>query len=149
MLSQQYTASWVAPGVSLSAAVAVRLGQVENETGHASSFDAAAYLAEQIRQRLAQRAVPGGAAAQPMVADVAIYLYQEGSALTRWLGPGQGAAYAVVHVAVHEPGRPVVAELLTVSVISGGGLFSAGGEKTVLEDGAAALAAFLDGKGKP
>lgn len=145
ILSQQYTSQWAPSGFFPLETATFRIGAVENETGHGASYDILGYLSEQTRQQLAKGGFKEDAAGSrsAIVIDLRVHLYQEGSTFGRWLGGGAGAAYAVVHASFHKPGQPVSAELLTVSVIGGGGLFSAGSEKTVLEDAANEISAFL------
>ena len=64
------------------------------------------------------------------------------------LGGGAGAAYAVVYCAFRINGETINAELLTVSAIGSGGIFSAGAEKSVLKDSAIIVADFLQGGNK-
>lgn len=147
LLSDQYVASWVSPAFfPLNAEVQVR--GVRNDAGSQASFDYAAYLAEQVRKRLSASGISivesGGANA--VVVEISIHLYQEGSAFGRWLMPGAGATYAVVHAEFRKAGRAVGADLLAVSVIPAGGLYSLGGEKTVLDDVADQIVAFLQPK---
>jgi len=144
LLSERYVASWASAGFfPLNAQVQVR--GVQNEAGAQASFDYAVYLAEQVRQRLSAGGVTvvesGGASA--VAVEITIHLYQEGSAFGRWLLPGAGATYAVVQAEFRKPGQTVGADLLAVSVIRSGGLYSVGGEKTVLEDVADEIVAFL------
>lgn len=150
LLSQQYTTSWASPGFFPLNVVQVYVRGVQNEAGRQASFDYAAYLAEQVRQRLSAggMTVAGSGDANAVVVDVSIHLYQEGSAFGRWLAPGAGASYAVVQAHFRKGGQAAGADLLTVSVIGSGGVFSAGGEKTVLEDAADEIVAFLQAKAR-
>lgn len=150
MLSQQYTASWASPGFFPLNGAQVYVQEVRNEADRQASFDYTAYLAEQVRQRLSAggMTVVASGDASALVVDISIHLYQEGSAFGRWLGPGAGASYAVVQAHFRKGGQAEGADLLTVSVIASGGLFSAGGDKTVLEDTADEIVAFLQGKAK-
>jgi hypothetical protein len=150
MLSQQYTSRWAPSDFFPLETTAFRIGTVENETGHGASFDMLGYLTEQTRQQLTKSGFKDDGSGNPgaVVVDLRVHLYQEGSTFGRWLGGGAGAAYAVVHATFRKPGQPVGAELLTVSVIGGGGLFSAGSEKTVLEDAAHEIASFMKGEDK-
>ena len=147
LLSDQYTVSWAAPDFFPLNGAQIYVRNVENETGHSASFDAATYLTQQIRQRLSE----GGATmlqstdANAVIVEVSIHLFQEGSAFGRWLAPGAGTAYAVVRAHFRKDGHSAGADLLTVSVIAAGGLYSLGAEKTVLEDAADEIAAFLQG----
>lgn len=144
LLSQEYTSSWASNGFFPVQSASFRIGSVRNETGHGASFDMPGYLQDQTRQQLTQQgfkeARPGTPAT--IVIDLRIHLYQEGSTFGRWLGGGSGAAYAVVYAAFRRKGG-ASADLLTVSVIGGGGLFSAGAAKTVLEDAAKQVATYL------
>jgi hypothetical protein len=150
ILSQQYTSSWVSPDFFPLGTTLFRIGAVENETGHDASFDLLRYLSDQTRQQLTTQGFREAASDNPnaVVIELRVHLYQEGSTFGRWLGGGAGAAYAVVYAAFRRGDQPVGAELLTVSVIGGGGLFSAGGEKTVLKDTANEIGKFLKGNGK-
>lgn len=144
LLSERYVASWAPPGFfPLNAQVQVRA--IQNEAGGQASFDPAAYLAEQIRQRLSVGGITivESGAANAVVVDIIVHLYQQGSAFGRWLLPSGGATYAVVQAEFRKPGQAVAADLLAVSVIGSGGLYSLGAEKTVLEDVADEIVAFL------
>lgn len=149
-LSQQYTASWTAPDFFPLGTSQIYVRDVRNETDHEASFDISNYVGEQIRLRLAAAGFQGRSAdnSQAIVVDVSIHLYQEGGTLGRWLGGGGGAAYVVVRAAFRKGGKAIGAELMTVSAIAAGGLFSAGAEKTVLEDVADVFVAFLERRGE-
>lgn len=143
LLSDQYVASWASPGFfPLSAEVQVR--GVQNDAGSQASFDYAVYLAEQVRQRLSASGISivESGAADAVAVEITIHLYQEGSAFGRWVMPGAGATYAVVRAAFRKPGEAAGADLLAVSVIRAGGLYSLGGEKTVLDDVADQIVSF-------
>lgn len=145
MLSRQYTSRWAPPGFFPLETTSFRIGSATNETGHYASFNILGYLSEQIRHQLVSRGFKEDTHDNPnaIVIDLRIHLYQEGSAFGRWLGGGAGAAYAVVHASFRKQEQPTGAELVTVSIIGAGGLFSAGAEKTVLEDAAHEIGAFL------
>ena len=144
LLSQQYLANWTSGGFFPLEISRVYVGSVQNETGHGASFDIERYLENQICERISPCSAKAHSPDDKGVhVDINIYLYQEGSVFGRWLGGGAGVAYVVAHAMFRKGGQPVGAELLSVSVIQGGGLFSAGAEKTVLVDVAAAIASFL------
>lgn len=146
-LSQQYTSTWVSPEFFPLETTLFRISSVKNETGHDASFDMLNYLSGQVHQQLTKSGLKESPLDSPsaVVIELRIHLYQEGSAFGRWLGGGAGVAYAVVHATFYKRDETVSAELLTVSVIGGGGLFSAGGEKTVLKDTASEISNFLEG----
>lgn len=148
LLSERYAASWAPAGFFPLNDTPVQVLVIRSEARAQASFDYAAYLAEQVRQRLSARGirVVESAGTNVVVVDIAIHLYQEGSALGRWLLPGGGATYAVVQAEFRKAGEPVGADLLSVSVIASAGLYSVGGEKTVLEDVADEIVAFLQAK---
>lgn len=150
MLSQQYTSHWAPSDFFPLEETSFRIGSVENVTGHDASFDMLNYLREQIRQQLTKSGFKEELSGNlnSIVIDLRLHLYQEGSTFGRWLGGGAGAAYAVVHATFRKRGQSIGAELLTVSVIGAGGLYSAGAEKTVLEDTANEIASFLKGADK-
>lgn len=150
VLSQQYTSSWVSSDFFPLGATSFRINYVHNETGHDSSFDILSYLSGQIRQQLSANGLKEDPSdnINAIVIELIVHLYQEGSTFGRWLGGGAGAAYAVVHATFRKRDQSIGAELLTVSVIGGGGLFSAGAEKTVLEDTAKEITSFLKGAGE-
>lgn len=145
LLSRQYTSSWISPGFFPLGTSQIHISNIQNETGHEASFDILDYLIDQTYERLPAYGLKEGSFDDDNVVlvDINVYLYQEGSTFGRWLGGGAGAAYVVIHAIFRKRGQSIGAELLTVSVIGGGGLFSAGGEKTVLEDVATVVASFL------
>lgn len=145
LLSQQYTASWIAQDFYPISTSRIYINNIQNETGHEASFDFLSYLKEQIYEHLSEESLKKASSGGMNVihVDINVYLYQEGSTFGRWLSPGAGATYVVSHAIFHKNGQSIGAELLTVSVIAGGGLFSAGGEKSVLNDVAAVVASFL------
>ncbi len=147
LLSTQYTASWASPDFFPLGASRVQIATVQDESGHPASFDILNYLSGRIREQIAAGGLTVASSddAAAVVADVSVHLYQEGGTFARWLGGGLGAAYVVVQASFHKPGQPTGGELVTVSVIGGGGLFSAGAEKTVLDDAAEQVVAFLKG----
>ena len=150
LLSKQYTSSWVSPDFFPLGTTQFRISNVQNETGHDASFDILNHLAKQIRQELSASGLQEGSSgdANTVVVDLSVHLYQEGSVFGRWLGGGAGATYAVVQATLHKSGQSTGAELVTISAIGGGGLFSAGAEKTVLDDTATVIASFLKEGGK-
>jgi hypothetical protein len=150
LLSRQYTSSWVSPDFFPLETSQIQISNVQNETGHDASFDILNYLSEQIRERLSAGGLKAGSSedANAVVVDVSVHLYQEGHTFARWLGGGAGAAYAVIQATFHKRGQPIGAELLTVSVIGAGGLYSLGAEKTVLEDAATEIVSLLQAGNK-
>ena len=150
-LSQQYTSSWISPGFFPLGTSQIHINNIQNETGHEASFDILDYLKGEIYERLPAYGLKEGSFDDDnsILVNINVYLYQEGSTFGRWLGGGAGAAYVVIHAIFRERGQSIGAELLTVSVIKEGGLYSAGAEKTVLEDVATVVASFLQaGSGK-
>jgi len=151
-LSRPYTAVWSTSDFFPLGTTSYCIGNIQNETRHDASFDFLSYLREQVRQHLTRNGFKEDASesANAIVVELDIHLYQEGSTYGRWLGGlvSKGTAYAVVQVSFHKNGRTFGAELLTISVIGGGGLFSAGAEKTVLEDAAEEIATFLKNEGR-
>lgn len=151
-LSRPYTSVWYSSDFFPLGTTSYRIGNVQNETGHDASFDIQNYLREQVRQQLARNGLKEKASesANAIVIELDIHLYQEGSTYGRWLGgmASKGTAYAVIHASFYKNGRTFGAELLTISVIGGGGLFSAGAEKTVLDDAAEEIATFLKNESK-
>ena len=150
VLSQQYTATWKSEGFFPVETTRFRIDSVKNETGHDASFDILQYLGEQTRDELTARGFVETVSGDRDVIriELRIHLYQEGGTFGRWLGGGAGAAYAVVYCAFRIDGEVKNAELLTVSAIGGGGLFSAGAEKSVLKDSAMVIAEFLHGENR-
>jgi hypothetical protein len=149
-LSQQYTATWKPEVFFPLETTQFRIDSVKNETGHDASFDILEYLRGQTRDELTARGFEETASGNPDVIriELRIHLYQEGGTFGRWLGGGAGAAYAVVYCAFRINGETINAELLTVSAIGSGGIFSAGAEKSVLKDSAIIVADFLQGGNK-
>ena len=149
VLSQQYTSSWASPNFFPLATRLFRIVSVKNETRHDASFDILSYLGDKTRQELATRGFKESLSGDLDVINIElrIHLYQEGGTFGRWigLGGGAGAAYAVVYAAFRKSGQSVGAELLTVSVIGSGGVFSAGAEKSVLKETATEISDFLQG----
>lgn len=148
-LSRVYTAGWAAPHFFPLGTTRVHVYPVKDETGHEATFDVPGYLADRIRRRLAREGFEEGTRGPGTVdVEVRLQLYQEGSTFGRWAGEGAGIAYAVVRATFREPRRAAEAEVLTVSVIGVGGFFSAGAEKSVLDDVAETIASYLKGPGR-
>ena len=147
LLSERYVASW-APAGFFPVKARVQLRGIQNQAGGEASFDYTAYLAEQVRQRLSVGGITvvDSAGDDAVIVDITIHLYRQGSAFGRWLLPGAGATYAVVQAELRKPGQAMAADLLAVSVIGSGGLYSIGAEKTVLEDVADEIVAFLQAR---
>jgi hypothetical protein len=145
LLSDQYTSSWVASDFFPLGAPQIQIGNVQNGTDHEASFDILNYLSEQIGKRLSAGGLKLASSddANAVVVDLTIHLYQEGSVLGRWIGGGPGTTYAVVHATLRKRGQPIGAELVTVSVIAKGGLYSLGAEKSVLQDAAEEVVSLL------
>lgn len=149
-LSKPYTSVWASSDFFPLGTATYRIHNVQNETGHDASFDIQGYLREQVHQQLSENGLREDVSksTDAIVVDLDIHLYQEGSTFGRWLGGGAGTAYAVVRASFHKSERSLGAELLTISVISEGGLYSSGAEKTVLKDVAEEIVNFLKNGGK-
>jgi hypothetical protein len=151
LLSDQYTSSWVSSDFFPLGSSQIQIGNVQDETGHEASFDILKYLSEQIGKRLSADGLKVASSdnANAIVVDVSVRLYQEGNIFGRWGGGGAGgAAYAVVQASFRKRDQPIGAELVTVSVIPKGGLYSLGAEKSVLQDVAEEVVSLLQAGSK-
>lgn len=151
LLSKQYKSTWVAADFLPLGTSQVRIGQIRYESEHEPSFGLKNYLTEQIQHELSSAGLKAASTGDDgaVVVDITVHLYQEGSTLGRWLGGGRGAAYAVVRATYHKAGQPASADLLSLSVIPAGGLYSLGAEKTVLQDVAEDIVSVLKHKETP
>jgi hypothetical protein len=133
-----YTAVWSSPGFLPTGLTGFLLGDVLDDTGRTASFDIRGHLRDQLRQLLLKEGfseTQDRGSADSIRIDLSIRLFQEGGAFGRWLPGGVvGAAYCVAYVELRKGNRGQGAEVVMTSALTQGGLFSAGAEKTVLND---------------
>jgi hypothetical protein len=120
---------------------------VLDDTGRAASFDITSYVRDQLRQLLLKEGFSEArdhAGADSVRIDLSIRLFQEGGTFGRWVGiGGAGAAYCVAYAVLRKGNGDQSAEVVVTSALTHGGLFSAGAEKTVLDDIAAEIVELL------
>lgn len=134
--SKPYTAVWSRPGFLPAVTTSFVIGEVVNDTGRSASFDVAGYFRDQLRQELLKEGF-AEAGESPVRIDVSIRLFQEGGTFGRWAGlpgSGAGAAYCVAHAEFRRRREAKGAEVVVTTAITGGGLFSLGAERTVVND---------------
>lgn len=132
-----YAAVWSSPGFLPTGLTGFVLGDVLDDTGRAASFDISGYLRDQLRQQLLKEGFSethDRGSADSIRIDLSIRLFQEGGTFGRWLPGHAGAAYCVAYAELRKGNRGQGAEVVVTSALTQGGLFSAGAEKTVLND---------------
>jgi Domain of unknown function (DUF4410) len=129
---------WVDKGVSFSNYRAVDVITVTNETGKTFDFDVAQSLTDQIRSKLTEHGVPltqgGNAVDGTLVLKTRLTTYSPGNAAARWALPGAGTTECLVKGELLDgPTGARLGVLLSHRSISGGGLFSVGADKGILD----------------
>ena len=122
---------------------------VANETGKSFEFDVAEELGKQIKSQLESRgyvvATGAGGTDNVLVIKCGITAYEPGSAFKRWLAPGAGKTQAtVVTSLVEKRTGAVVGEFLSADAVGGGGLYSAGADRWILEKIAKGIVEKID-----
>lgn len=132
-------------GVSLSAYKAFEVAPVSNDTGKTFDFDVAAVLTEHIKSALKDKgydvAEKGRASDYVLVIQSSLLSYEPGSVLGRWVVFGDGKAQCIVKsTLIDKPTGKTVGEMVTSEAVTGGGLYSIGADKYVLNMAADSIA---------
>jgi hypothetical protein len=111
---------------------------VSNDTGKTFAFDIAEEFANQIRSQLESKgyivASGSGGTDDALIIRCSIASYAPGSAFTRWLAPGAGKTQATVLTSlVDKRTGSAVGEMLSAEAVGGGGLYSVGADRWILE----------------
>lgn len=111
---------------------------VLDETGKTFEFDVADTLTQSIRSQLRDKGyiVSDGTATldEVLIIKSSLLSYEPGSAFKRWLAPGFGKTQATVKTSlIDKRTGKVRGELVSAETVSGGGLYSAGADKRILE----------------
>jgi Domain of unknown function (DUF4410) len=129
---------WVEKGVSFSTYRAVDVVAVANETGKTFDFDVAQSLTDQIRSKLTEHGVSltqgGNAVDGRLVLKTRLTTYSPGNAAARWGLPGAGTTECLLKGELLDGRNGArLGVLLSHRSISGGGLFSVGADKGILD----------------
>ncbi len=139
---------WVDIGVSLSEYEVIFVEPVNNDTAKTFEFDVVGLIRENIEKELAEAqfqvlSVPSDAA-DMMLVRANLTLYEPGSAASRWLAPHTGATKCVLRVRlVDAASKQLIGDMVVAKYVGAGGLFTAGADKTVLENAAEELATAI------
>ena len=129
---------WVEKGVAFSTYRAVDVVTVANETGKTFEFDVAQSLTDQIRSKLAEHGVQltqaGNVVDGTLVLKTRLTSYSPGNAAARWALPGAGTTECIVKGELLDGQTGAkLGVLLSHRSISGGGLFSVGADRGILD----------------
>lgn len=125
------------PGVSLTSYKYFEVLPVTNETQQTFEFDVAQALTDNLRakfearKRLAEEAANAGTV---LLVKSAILVYEPGNAVQRMVLPGSGKTKCTVRTLLTDKrtGNPV-GEMVSTEYVGGGGLYSAGADRWILE----------------
>lgn len=129
---------WVDPGVALSRFDSIFVDVVSNDTGSRFEFDVTGALRGDLASSLRERgfAVLDSpvAAKSALTLKGQLTLYTPGSALARWVMPGLGATQAVLRASfIDTSSGEIVADMVALGYVGGGGLFSIGADRWILQ----------------
>lgn len=129
---------WVDQDAALSRFEAIVVEPVSNETGARFEFD----VTDVIRTHLAAKLREQGLAVLDLPAPGKslltlkgqLTLYTAGSAVARWLVPGSDPTQVVMRASFIDGGKgEIVADMVVGGYVGGGGLFSIGADRWILE----------------
>ena len=111
---------------------------VSNDTGKTFAFDIAEEFGNQIRSQLESKgyivAAGSGGTDDALIIRCSITSYEPGSAFARWLAPGAGKTQATVLTSlVDKRTGTTIGELLSADAVGGGGLYTVGADRWILE----------------
>ena len=129
---------WIEKGASLANYRVVDVSEVANETGQTFEFDVAHSITDKVRSKLIDRGIvlsqDGSAAAETLVLRMSLTAYAPGNAAARWLLPGAGATDCIVKGALEDgQNHAQLGVILSHRSVSGGGLYSVGADKYILD----------------
>ena len=129
---------WIEKGASLANYRVVAVNEVANETGQTFEFDVAHALTEKVRSKLIERGIAlsqdGSGGAQTLALRMSLTAYAPGNAAARWLLPGAGATDCIVKGALEDgQSRAQLGVILSHRSVPGGGLYSVGADKYILD----------------
>lgn len=114
------------------------VASVSNDTGKTFAFDIAEEFGNQIRSQLINKGYivadgPSGTD-DALIIRCSITSYEPGSAVARWLAPGAGKTQATVLTSlVDKRTKRDVGEFLSADAVTGGGLYTVGADRWILE----------------
>jgi hypothetical protein len=129
---------WIVEGISLKGHTQVVLNPVTNDTGETFEFDVTKTMTDALTSELVEAGLeilkPEEAQGKKDVVKLnnSLVFYTGGGVGGRWLGFGGGAAVCILRTYLIEPDtEDILGEIIVARQVSGGGLFSAGAEKSV------------------
>ncbi len=139
---------WVDNGSRLSKYQFIFVEPVTNDAAGSFELDVVELIRENIQKELGEAqfqvlSVPSDAA-DMMLVRANLTLYEPGSAASRWLAPHTGATKCVLRVRlVDAASKQLIGDMVVAKYVGAGGLFTAGADKTVLENAAEELATAI------
>ena len=129
---------WLADDVSLAGHKQVVVHPVSNDTGEKFEFEVANIMTETIRNELIEAGLevldPNTSQEenQMIVMENSLIFYTPGNISGRWVGFGGGASICILRTYLMDNKTDeVIGEIIVAKQVSGGGLFSAGAEKSI------------------
>jgi len=125
-------------GESLATYKIFKVTSTVNETGKKFEFDVAGELTQQIKSKLKEKGYKINCETDTqevcLVIKSRIITYEPGSVAKRWILQGTGKTRATVRTfLIDNKTENIIGEIVTSEEVSGGGLFSAGADKWILE----------------
>jgi hypothetical protein len=143
-------------GISLSNYEVFIVEPVKNETGKEFDCDVAGYLTQHLESELKHRGYEVGndpnSNSKVLLVRSALLAYEPGSAFKRWLvwPVPAGKTQATVRISlIDKQTAETFGDLVFAEAVTGGGLFSAGADKRILEEIAGGMAREIDKRIKP
>jgi hypothetical protein len=119
-----------------------------NETGETFEFDVTGELTNKVKLRLTEKGYKVeevSASEGVLVIKNSLMDYEAGNAAGRWLAPGVGVTQATVKTSlIDKTTGTIIGEMVTSESVSGGGLFSVGAYKQILDTIAKGIANEID-----
>jgi len=125
------------------------VGPISNDTGKTFAFDIAEEFGNQIRSQLMHKGYivadgPSGTD-DALIIRCSITSYEPGSAVARWLAPGAGKTQATVLTSlVDKRTKEDIGEFFSADAVTGGGLYSVGADRGILERMAKGIVEEID-----
>ena len=135
-------------GASLKTYKVFQVAPAINETGETFEFDVTGELTNKVKLRLTEKGYKVeevSASEGVLVIKNSLMDYEAGNAAGRWLAPGVGVTQATVKTSlIDKTTGTIIGEMVTSESVSGGGLFSVGAYKQILDTIAKGIANEID-----
>ncbi|MGI9318927.1 MAG: hypothetical protein ACR2QW_16485 [bacterium] len=130
--------AWMAEGASIKGQTRVVLYSLSNDTGETLDVEVVQAISETIRNRLIEDGFEIVSSDDTVsqqntfTLKTSVIFCPPGSVSGRWVGFGAGAAVCIIRSYLLKPeSKDPIGEIIVVKQVEGGGIFSAGAEKSV------------------